>query len=314
MRRLKFRRRLRKYHTLKVLIENGMCPLSMDELKAWIRKSIFPVENKAFIQWMNSTLEKNPYAYRAMAVRQVLGPLEAGRAFYHLALRRGFKSSRKDAGSGDEKDAEQSEFKQKIQLLTQELEKRNNCTAGEFFYELLKQGKKIRRDWRVGRVEHYEPEFRKICAVQKVPAEVEKKLHQAIFFQRQLPRLRPEYQYGPASDRKQRSPQGGTDHLSQARCRQLHHPARDPEEMRKWKRRVNIEGFEEIQKQNVAVNLKIQSKTGSILRYLPECDQIIPRMQFTTSRIADLNRFLCTERRHFFQLSERKPEGQNLFQ
>ncbi|MBR4076245.1 MAG: hypothetical protein IKK25_05220, partial [Lentisphaeria bacterium] len=186
MRRLKFRRRLRKYHTLKVLIENGMCPLSMDELKAWIRKSIFPVENKAFIQWLNSTLEKNPYAYRAMAVRQVLGPLEAGRAFYHLALRRGFKSSRKDAGSGDEKDAELSEFKQKIQLLTQELEKRNNCTAGEFFYELLKQGKKIRRDWRVGRVEHYEPEFRKICAVQKVPAEVEKKLHQAIFFQRPL--------------------------------------------------------------------------------------------------------------------------------
>ena len=50
MRRLKFRRRLRKYHTLKVLIENGMCPLSMDELKAWIRKSIFPIENKAFIQ------------------------------------------------------------------------------------------------------------------------------------------------------------------------------------------------------------------------------------------------------------------------
>lgn len=186
MRRLKFRRRLRKYHTLKVLIENGMCPLSMDELKVWIRKSIFPVENKAFIQWLNSTLEKNPYAYRAMAVRQVLGPLEAGRAFYHLALRRGFKSSRKDAGSGDEKDAELSEFKQKIQLLTQELEKRNNCTAGEFFYELLKQGKKIRRDWRVGRVEHYEPEFRKICAVQKVPAEVEKKLHQAIFFQRPL--------------------------------------------------------------------------------------------------------------------------------
>ena len=186
MRRLKFRRRLRKYHTLKILIENGMCPLTTDELKAWIRKGDFPIGNRDFIQWLNSTLEKNPYAFRARAVRQTLDLPELGRAFYHLALRRGFKSSRKDGGSDDKKDAELSEFKQKIQLLTRELEKNGNCTVGEFFYELLKQGKKIRRDWRVGRVEHYEPEFRKICAVQKISAEVEKKLHQAIFFQRPL--------------------------------------------------------------------------------------------------------------------------------
>lgn len=90
------------------------------------------------------------------------------------------------ADPNDKKDAELSEFKQKIQLLTRELEKNGNCTVGEFFYELLKQGKKIRRDWRAGRVEHYEPEFRKICAVQKISAEIEKKLHQAIFFQRPL--------------------------------------------------------------------------------------------------------------------------------
>ena len=32
-RRLKFRRRLRKYHTLKVLIANQMCPLTMAELQ-----------------------------------------------------------------------------------------------------------------------------------------------------------------------------------------------------------------------------------------------------------------------------------------
>lgn len=186
MRRLKFRRRLRKYHTLKVLIENGMCPLTMDELKHWIRKGNFPIDNRDFIQWLNSTLEKNPYAYRANAVRDPLPPMELGRAFYHLALRRGFKSSRKDAAPEDENDKNLSEFKQGIKKVTEELKKRNNCTVGEFFYELLKEGKKIRRDWRVGRVEHYEPEFRKICSVQNIPAEIEKKLHQAIFYQRPL--------------------------------------------------------------------------------------------------------------------------------
>lgn len=34
-RRLKFRRKLRKYETLKVLIQNGMCPLSLEELEKW---------------------------------------------------------------------------------------------------------------------------------------------------------------------------------------------------------------------------------------------------------------------------------------
>ena len=186
MRRLKFRRRLRKYHTLKILIENGMCPLSLDELQAWIRKGVFPVMNQEFIQWLNSTLEKNPYAYRANAVRVTLAPMEVGRAFYHLALRRGFKSSRKDTAQEEENDKNLSEFKQGIRKVTEELKKHGDCTVGEFFYELLKQGKKVRRDWRVGRVEHYEPEFRTICAVQKIPADVEKKLYQAIFSQRPL--------------------------------------------------------------------------------------------------------------------------------
>ena len=34
-RRLKFRRKLRKWNLLKLLIENGMCPLSIAELEGW---------------------------------------------------------------------------------------------------------------------------------------------------------------------------------------------------------------------------------------------------------------------------------------
>ena len=34
-RKLKYRRKLRKYETLKVLSENGMCPLSFEEVEEW---------------------------------------------------------------------------------------------------------------------------------------------------------------------------------------------------------------------------------------------------------------------------------------
>ena len=63
-RRLKFRRRLRKYHTLKILIEQGMCPLALEELNRWIRQGVFPRGNENFIHWLNSTKERNPYPRR----------------------------------------------------------------------------------------------------------------------------------------------------------------------------------------------------------------------------------------------------------
>ncbi len=103
-RRLKYRRRLRKYHTLKVLIENQMCPLAIPELQNWIRDGKFPIENREFIAWLSSTKEDNPYYFRAKAAERKLPPLELGRAFYHLAIRRGFRSSRKESSSSTDKD------------------------------------------------------------------------------------------------------------------------------------------------------------------------------------------------------------------
>ena len=49
-RRLKFRRKLRKYETLKVLIKNKMCPLSMEELEKWRRQKIYPT-SRDFLNW-----------------------------------------------------------------------------------------------------------------------------------------------------------------------------------------------------------------------------------------------------------------------
>ena len=133
-RRLKFRRRLRKYHTLKVLIANQMCPLTMAELQNWIRNGKFPIENRNFISWLGSTKENNPYYFRAKAAERKLPPLELGRAFYHLAIRRGFRSSRKESSSSNEK--ELTNFKKEINQLTEILQKKQ-CTLGQYFYELF---------------------------------------------------------------------------------------------------------------------------------------------------------------------------------
>lgn len=182
-RRLKYRRRLRKYHTLKILIENGMCPLSLIELKQWIRNNQFPLDNKDFIAWLNSTKENNPYYFRAKAASEKILPMELGRAFFHIAIRRGFKSSKKDQSSGNAK--ETSELKNSIKQLESLLLVKNQ-TLGQYLYELTQTNSKIRKEIKCGRVEHYIPEFEKICAIQGITGELKRKLYDALFLQRPL--------------------------------------------------------------------------------------------------------------------------------
>jgi CRISPR-associated endonuclease Csn1 len=116
-RRIKFRRKLRKYETLKVLIEHGMCPLGMDELNQW-RASIneetggqsnfkkYP-SSITFLHWLLTDNEgdkeqrkekkKNPYYLRNKALDAKLTKEELGRVMYHFAQRRGFLSNRLDS-------------------------------------------------------------------------------------------------------------------------------------------------------------------------------------------------------------------------
>ena len=150
-RRLKFRRRLRKYHVLKILIENGMCPLEMPELKNWISHGVFPLENRDFIAWLNSTQESNPYYFRAKAASEKILPFELGRAFFHIAIRRGFKSSRKDQNA-DEK--ETGQLKGQMSDLKKALDA-SGQTLGQFLYEQFKKGIRFRSEVKCGRVEHY---------------------------------------------------------------------------------------------------------------------------------------------------------------
>jgi len=97
-RRLNYRKRLRKAHLLKLLIDFEMVPLSIDELSKWRywnknEKSsgkVFP-NSEAFVNW----LKINPYLLRKKGLYEDLTLQEFGRILYHFIQRRGFLSSRK---------------------------------------------------------------------------------------------------------------------------------------------------------------------------------------------------------------------------
>lgn len=186
-RRIKQRRKYRKFHILKLLIEQGMCPLTEEEYRNWKQHEVYPSKNELFRAWIASGPDGNPYADRAAAAERKVDALTLGRALYHLAQRRGFKSSRKDTDEdGDGKKAkEQGKVKAEIAELTHELEQRGNCTLGQYFYELYQAGKKI-RNRHTGRIEHYQVEFDRIATVQKLSTERAEQFRKALFDQRPL--------------------------------------------------------------------------------------------------------------------------------
>ena len=87
-RKLKYRRKLRKYETLKVLSENGMCPLSFEEVEEWKKSGFkkYPL-NPEFLKWLRTDEDQNinPYVFRDRASKQKISLFELGRAFYHIA-------------------------------------------------------------------------------------------------------------------------------------------------------------------------------------------------------------------------------------
>ncbi|POS00948.1 CRISPR-associated endonuclease Csn1 [Flavobacterium croceum DSM 17960] len=120
-RKIKYRRKLRKYETLKILSLNGMCPLSIEEVKEW-KKSRFknyPL-NPEFLKWLRTDEEENinPYYFRDKASKQKVTLYELGRAFYHIAQRRGFLSNRLDQSA----EGIFEEHNPQIQSLVEDLE------------------------------------------------------------------------------------------------------------------------------------------------------------------------------------------------
>ncbi len=98
-RKLKYRRKLRKYETLKVLSKTDMCPLSLEDVEDWKKSGFkeYPL-NPDFLSWLRTSDDDkiNPYIFRDRASKQKIPLLDLGRAFYHMAQRRGFLSNRLD--------------------------------------------------------------------------------------------------------------------------------------------------------------------------------------------------------------------------
>ncbi len=172
-RRIIFRRKWRKILLLRLLAKNGMCPISPESIESW-KQGIYPVNDKAFREWLAATPENNPYVDRKRAAEEKVDLYMLGRALYHIAQRRGFKSSRKE--QLQELEAEDSQgkkssnkalgpVKSEIARLTAEMGEK---TLGQYFYELYQTGQKVRGRY-ISRVDHYQVEFDRIVATQKLP-------------------------------------------------------------------------------------------------------------------------------------------------
>ncbi len=201
-RRMKFRRKLRKWGLLKVLIGAGMCPLTLAELDTWKKTGKYPLANRAFIDWLKATDASNPYCDRNAAANGPVPPLTLGRALYHICQRRGFKSSRKDAAGAatDEKtgevkadDKELGAVKSSIRQLSDDIATSGAKTLGQYFYKCLEAEKNSLAKTRIrcrytGRIEHYEHEFAVIMDAQGYAPDnaLRKKIHGEIFYQRPL--------------------------------------------------------------------------------------------------------------------------------
>ena len=87
-----------------VLAQNAMCPLSVEEVQKW-RKSNFKEypNSREFLNWLKTDekLNKNPYYFRDQASKKKIDKYDLGRAFYHIAQRRGFLSNRLDVSDNN---------------------------------------------------------------------------------------------------------------------------------------------------------------------------------------------------------------------
>lgn len=187
-----FRRRLRKIEVLRVLIKHNLCPyLSEELLHAWHVHKTYP-KTDDFMLWQRTSDndDKNPYYYRHLCLHQKLD-LEhqderyiLGRAFYHLAQRRGFLSNRLDSTP----EQETGKVQKGISDLTREMEAAGCEYLGDYFYQIYSDPNnhdRIRTRY-TDREQHYKKEFHAICEMQQLSQDLVAELDKALYFQRPL--------------------------------------------------------------------------------------------------------------------------------
>lgn len=201
-RRLYNARRYRKWETLKFLIKNGYCPLKIDELNKWKHYEkgngrIFPLNNTEFNNWIKLDFNNDgiqdctsPYQLRRELITNKLdlsindNKFKIGRAFYHIAQRRGFKSSRKGGdkekssmykGGGETNTIGVDDYKDLII---------NKGSLGAAFAHLEDEGIRVRNRYTLRK--DYSNEIEKIIKFQKLNEQFGENITKAIFYQRPL--------------------------------------------------------------------------------------------------------------------------------
>jgi CRISPR-associated endonuclease Csn1 len=198
LRRLYQARKYRLWKTLEILIDNDYCPLTIDNLNRWRKydkaKALagdggraYPVDDLLFDAWIKLDFDGNgmpdytsPYQLREELVVNKLdltlpeARYKLGRALYHIAQRRGFKSSRKDAvadDSGNRQDAK-SEIKKESEFENNLQKKYGKSlsdfkTIGSALAFIEQQGERIRLNWiQYTFRKHYKEECAKIFEFQ----------------------------------------------------------------------------------------------------------------------------------------------------
>jgi len=214
-RRLYNAKRYRKWATLLELSKNNMCPITEEELRLWSignwqdgknRGRTYPT-SPDFIAWLAMDFENigkesdadvklkpaytNTYALRSDLLENkdeddLLRSYKIGRAFYHLAQRRGFKTSRKNGKSnfGDnelfkkfrETHPNKADWKpSQIYLYVQS----GQDPDPELRRERIRNNAVIQRDLNIA-------EFEAICKKQDIGEGIIKKIYHAIYFVRPL--------------------------------------------------------------------------------------------------------------------------------
>lgn len=201
-RRMRFHRKLRKQALLRVLIANGMCPLSQSDVDEWCKTKHFPKSSHAvWSEWIRSTDEDNPYADRAAAAEGKVEPMRLGRALYHISNHRGFKSTRKEATEGNA----DGKVKSDIIRLTSEITSAGCKTLGQYLAKhIAEENRRLKdsslpdgdriaartpvRGRYIGREEHSQTEFAVIMAAQGIAHDSPfyQSAYKALFSQRPL--------------------------------------------------------------------------------------------------------------------------------
>ena len=223
IRRLYQSRKYRIWATLRLLIENGYCPLTIEELEKWCKydkniKRQYPINSISFNQWIKLDFNgdgipdyKSPYQLRAelaskkISLEKEENRFKLGRALYHIAQRRGFKSSKGEkindnpTETDTESDIEaldqlkESENK-KSEQLKDYMEKHHCKTVGCAFALLENEGIRVRNSSFQAVRAQYKEEIKFIFDFQGISKESpfyigiisEKKKEGTIFYKRPL--------------------------------------------------------------------------------------------------------------------------------